>query len=373
VKPLWLWFLLVCSMWAAPATALGPGPATLPRTNSDVLHRSRPRLKPVAVDTLSWLQKIGPPGLFSRPIAVARSAAGDILVLDEWRECIFVVDENGSPVGQFGGAGTSSVVLSRPRDLCVDDLGRIYIADTGNRRVVVLAGDGQLLGVIEAGFEVLSVDAWDGDVLCQTDPSSASGLVDRVSLTGDLIGSIGRVLVDAENPEVLALALNRYYAATRVQGEIIAIARQALPLVELYSAKTGERIKAFQVATVEVDSTRSRYFYAFSENFYANGHHAAPDPRLQDYINDIRCTIVDGGRPTIVQYIAGCEFFGSDICLLVDGHLLLFDLDGNLVRRAVLRGPSGETIYSHRLWISDADEVFTVDKAHEKSVYKFLW
>ena len=43
--------------------------------------------------------------------------------------------------------------MSRPAGLCVDAIGRIYVADWGNERVRVLSPEGQLLATLRGDSE----------------------------------------------------------------------------------------------------------------------------------------------------------------------------------------------------------------------------
>jgi DNA-binding beta-propeller fold protein YncE len=51
---------------------------------------------------------------------------------------IFLMDLSGSSLGRFGGPGSTEGLLAFPNDVSVDaERGRLYVADTGNRRVQV--------------------------------------------------------------------------------------------------------------------------------------------------------------------------------------------------------------------------------------------
>jgi len=87
---------------------------------------------------------------FNRPNSIAVMPNGDLLVVDTWNYRIQQIDSAGNPVTQWGQAGefgfdAPSVPLDGfwgPRDIAVGEDGRVYVADTGNKRIRVYALDG---------------------------------------------------------------------------------------------------------------------------------------------------------------------------------------------------------------------------------------
>ncbi len=84
---------------------------------------------------------------FNRPNSVAIMDNGDLLVVDTWNYRIVQIDPQGEVInswgvpGEFGfGAQTEPVDgFWGPRDVAVDAAGRIFVADTGNKRIRVYA------------------------------------------------------------------------------------------------------------------------------------------------------------------------------------------------------------------------------------------
>ena len=122
---------------------------------------------------------------FSRPNSVAVMPNGDMLVVDTWNYRIQQIDAAGAPVIQWGQAGTFGFDAPSlptdgfwgPRDIAIDRGGRIYISDTGNKRIRVYA--------LEDGGAVHQFDIGQG--------GSGAGELDEPS--GLAIHSDGRLFV----------------------------------------------------------------------------------------------------------------------------------------------------------------------------------
>ena len=82
---------------------------------------------------------------FRRPNSVAVADGGQLLVVDTWNYRIKLLDSQGEPLATWGQAGEFGFEAPvnpvdgfwGPRDVALDQAGRIYIADTGNKRIRV--------------------------------------------------------------------------------------------------------------------------------------------------------------------------------------------------------------------------------------------
>ena len=82
---------------------------------------------------------------FRRPNSVAIAEGGQMLVVDTWNYRIQQLDAQGAPLATWGQAGEFGFEAPvnpvdgfwGPRDVALDQAGRIYIADTGNKRIRV--------------------------------------------------------------------------------------------------------------------------------------------------------------------------------------------------------------------------------------------
>ncbi|MXV93127.1 MAG: hypothetical protein F4Z94_06810, partial [Chloroflexi bacterium] len=99
---------------------------------------------------------------FNRPNSVAVLPNGELLVVDTWNYRIQHVDETGEHIYSWGEPGEYGFAAPPdpshgfwgPRDVVVDDAGRIFIADTGNKRIRVYT--------LEAGSAVHQFDIGSG-------------------------------------------------------------------------------------------------------------------------------------------------------------------------------------------------------------------
>ena len=105
------------------------------------------------------------PGQFNEPRGIAIDAAGNIYVADTWNARIVKLAPDGAVLGSWGegredfgsgrrasptdgtlaGNAADPLGFFGPRAVAVDAAGRVYIADTGNKRVVVTDGAGRFL------------------------------------------------------------------------------------------------------------------------------------------------------------------------------------------------------------------------------------
>ena len=141
------------------------------------------------------------PGQFNEPHGVAVDAQGNIYVADTWNARVVKLDSTGKFVKSWGtgndiGNGRSAMMTDGteagnnaaplgfygPRGIAIDSAGRVYVADTGNKRIVVTDSDGKFLyqwghggnepgafnepiGVaVDAQGDVYVADTWNGRV-----------------------------------------------------------------------------------------------------------------------------------------------------------------------------------------------------------------
>ncbi len=98
-------------------------------------------------------------GVFNRPSGIAIGPSGNIYVADTWNFRVQVFTPDGRFLnswgqrGEFGASAppTPTDAFWGPRGLAVDSEERVYVADTGNKRIRVYTGTGEYLRDIGAG------------------------------------------------------------------------------------------------------------------------------------------------------------------------------------------------------------------------------
>jgi putative cell wall-binding protein/sugar lactone lactonase YvrE len=110
------------------------------------------------------------------PIDAAVGRGGRIYVPDPGNHRVVVFDDSGAVVDTWGksggGAGSGEGEFTNPRGVCVDRVGRVWVADTGNDRIQRFDWDGDFVSEFgESGTDYLDFDephdvavAWDGTV-----------------------------------------------------------------------------------------------------------------------------------------------------------------------------------------------------------------
>jgi len=96
---------------------------------------------------------------FTRPSGVAVGPDGNIYVADTWNYQVKVLSPSGELLrswgepGEFGLGAQPDPVYGfwGPRDVVVDAEGRVYVADTGNKRIRVYSSDGEYLRDLGSG------------------------------------------------------------------------------------------------------------------------------------------------------------------------------------------------------------------------------
>ncbi|MBN2373188.1 NHL repeat-containing protein [bacterium] len=83
-------------------------------------------------------QKGGSTGKLSRAQGLAiDNADGTVYVMDYMRHTLLIYDPSGAFINEFGGEGRGPGWFSYPKDIAIDGQGRLFVADTFNKRVQV--------------------------------------------------------------------------------------------------------------------------------------------------------------------------------------------------------------------------------------------
>jgi sugar lactone lactonase YvrE len=100
-----------------------------------------------------------PGGTLNEPWGVAVGPDGSVYVSDTWNHRIQKFDADGKFIKMWGTFGQSDAntpsALYGPRGIAVDAKGHVYVADTGNKRIVIFDSDGKFLAQFGSeGFDV---------------------------------------------------------------------------------------------------------------------------------------------------------------------------------------------------------------------------
>ncbi|XP_078661420.1 uncharacterized protein LOC144905568 [Branchiostoma floridae x Branchiostoma belcheri] len=79
------------------------------------------------------------------PCYITVDREGNIFVSDMWKNSVYVYNEDGQLLFQFGGEGSGEGLLKNPRGICTDRAGNIIVADERNRRVEMFDKTGKFL------------------------------------------------------------------------------------------------------------------------------------------------------------------------------------------------------------------------------------
>eukprot|EP00058_Branchiostoma_floridae_P002456 XP_002587944.1 hypothetical protein BRAFLDRAFT_87332 [Branchiostoma floridae] len=90
-------------------------------------------------------------GEMTHPQYVTVDGEGNILVSDWDTNCVYVYDESGKFLFQFGGEGRGEGQLKWPLGICTDSSGHILVADSGNERVQIFTRHGEFVRTFRTG------------------------------------------------------------------------------------------------------------------------------------------------------------------------------------------------------------------------------
>eukprot|EP00058_Branchiostoma_floridae_P002403 XP_002587891.1 hypothetical protein BRAFLDRAFT_87279 [Branchiostoma floridae] len=92
-----------------------------------------------------------PRGEMLRPWYVTVDGEGNIFVSAWNNNYVYVYDESGKFLFQFGGEGSGEGQLKGPRGICTDSLGHILVADSGNEKIQIFTRHGKFVRTVRTG------------------------------------------------------------------------------------------------------------------------------------------------------------------------------------------------------------------------------
>ena len=97
------------------------------------------------------------------PRGIAVDSMGRVLVADTGNKRVVIFDSEGNFISQFGGGGISPGQLEEPVGLAFDPQGNLYVADTWNQRIQVFAPNAD--GTAYSPTFQWSISGWNGELL----------------------------------------------------------------------------------------------------------------------------------------------------------------------------------------------------------------
>ncbi|XP_035659433.1 tripartite motif-containing protein 3-like [Branchiostoma floridae] len=88
----------------------------------------------------------------TRPRFITVDGEGNFLVSDWGNHFVYVYDESGEFLFQFGSHGSGEGQLKFPRGICTDRAGNIIVADHGNERVQIFTRPREFVRTVRTGF-----------------------------------------------------------------------------------------------------------------------------------------------------------------------------------------------------------------------------
>jgi DNA-binding beta-propeller fold protein YncE len=100
------------------------------------------------------------PDAFYGPRGLVVDSKNHLYVADTGNKRIVIFDSNGEYITQFGTSGMGLGQLDEPVAIALDSVGNVYITDTWNQRVEIFAPD--VTGMIFTAIAEWPVDGWYG-------------------------------------------------------------------------------------------------------------------------------------------------------------------------------------------------------------------
>ncbi len=298
--------------------------------------------------------------LFHDPARV-RTYASEIYVLDSKNHRIAVCSADGDFLYGLG----EDEGLTQPLDMSIHANGDIFIADSGNQRIVRLrAGSPTLHWDLDYAPRSLVLH---GDQLFVRANPGASHLFDVYELDGTWRASFGSLITDHSEPH-FRNALNRVRLDS--DGDRLFVAFQTVARVGKWNSSTD--------GWTYLD-VRGQSVHESRDWFHESGHDAVrssglvrpePGPSFEKLVDDVVMVSSDG-TPHGNYILNGVGGQDDETWVLSNGSLLVYDTDGSLNQALHLRDADGGRTNIHGMTVED-EMVWVWDSFHENLVHGYL-
>ncbi|KAI8497432.1 hypothetical protein Bbelb_247380 [Branchiostoma belcheri] len=116
-----------------------------PHGEVQVFRPDRTLVRTLGAQQTLWNILFGKEAFLKCPAYITVDREGNIFLTDCGKDCVYVCNEDGQFLFQFGGSGSGEGQLCQPRGICTDKAGNIIVADTGNSRVEMFDKTGKFL------------------------------------------------------------------------------------------------------------------------------------------------------------------------------------------------------------------------------------
>ena len=325
----------------------------------------------IGPEPLDAIVEFGGPEHLLHPMAICQDARGRIHVVDTGNHRIAIFGADGEPIGQIGIQGSGPGEFESPGGIDIGPDSLLYVADTGNMRIQILDSGGFFLDEILLAHPIHSVSVSpEGMIYTEADLREVDCLVVGYDLRGERACSLGTPLRDPRTPPhpSVSQALNRIFLTCTADDELL-VGLQTVPRINCYS-REGARTHTFPVRGPGILRNRAWYFGEKLHSEVATRRLEEEPSSDSGFVRDVIAACSDG-IPHGVVHVQGIGVSDRDVCVLVAGVLHMYARTGELRRRYHLRGPGGQEIYVHRMWIAPDGVVLAIDMAHSFNCYMF--
>jgi DNA-binding beta-propeller fold protein YncE len=205
---------------------------------ADTFNHRIQRFDPNGAFQISWgtpgvsaAPGVGRTTIFFGPRAIAIDSQGRLYVSDTGNKRIQVFDKDGNFIAQFGRSGTGDGEFNEPVGVALDATGNIYVADTWNHRIQVFDPNYKFVRAWSVGawekLDVVHLQAIDhkpslvvyGDLLIMSSPKTHE--IIAYSLDGKLVKLPDTTLPTDAVPTGLAVFNKTLYVTNAIGGPVL--------------------------------------------------------------------------------------------------------------------------------------------------------
>jgi hypothetical protein len=294
--------------------------------------------------------------------------SGNLLIADIDNSRLMEFTPTGSLVRTVGSIGSGEMEFSEPQDL-VATQNRVYVADWGNRRIVIMDSDCRWLSSIKVDYAVdCLLAARDGTIYAGSNyRKDQPTLFFHYDQSGKLLGTVGKTIGDSTEPWYVRAALNR---VTAVQLDSSHFAVGFISVAHIVVGTDLDHPVTDWTLDTDVDPTR-QWFFDKLPSVYKGRVASASGHQLSDYCRDIRDACQ--GKKRWVELISDVIPFQDRILVAVSSTIHEYDLSGRLRRRCVLLDKLGERAFAHRIALDSSGNLYALDVYHANLCHKYVY